>query len=117
MELGHVTVFTPAFEAEVAFYEGVLGLPVEHRSPHFVRFGTGACALAVHRAEAPAGTPAGDAIYLHLRVDDVDAAYVRLSRQDVRFEHPPRDMPWGQRVAALRDPAGLHVELYAPSAR
>lgn len=117
MELGYVTVFTPAFEAEVAFYERVLGLPVEHRSPHFVRFRTGACALAVHRAEDAAGGLAGAAVHLHLRVDDVDAVYARLSQRGVVFDHAPRDMPWGLRVAALRDPAGLHVELYAPAAR
>ncbi|MBX6351074.1 MAG: VOC family protein [Clostridia bacterium] len=117
MELGYVTVFTQAFEAEVEFYEGVLGLRVEHRSPHFVRFETGSCALAVHQAEDWAAGSAGAAVQLHLRVDDVDAAYARLSQQGVRFEHAPRDMPWGLRVAALRDPAGLYVELYAPSAR
>jgi uncharacterized glyoxalase superfamily protein PhnB len=41
-------------------------------------------------------------------VDDVDAVYARLSERGVGFAHAPRDMPLGLRVAALRDPAGLH---------
>ena len=50
-------------------------------------------------------------------MDDVNAIYARLSERGVSFERAPRDMTWGLRVAALRDPAGLHVELCAPSAR
>jgi uncharacterized glyoxalase superfamily protein PhnB len=73
--------------------------------------------LAVHRPEGAAGGAAGAAVHLHLRVDDVNAIYARLSERGVSFERAPRDMTWGLRVAALRDPAGLHVELCAPSAR
>lgn len=113
MELGYVTVFTARFEEEVDFYERVLGLPVRQRSPDFVMFDAGACALAVHRGR----NASARGVNLHLRVEDVDAAYARLRERGLRFEHGPEDQPWGLRTASLRDPAGLRVELYAPVAR
>jgi predicted enzyme related to lactoylglutathione lyase len=46
---------------------------------------------------------------LYFMVSDVDAAYERLSGRGVLFEDPPRTMPWGHRVARLKDPEGRLV--------
>jgi len=43
---------------------------------------------------------------LVLEVADVDRAHRLLSARGVTFLAPPADMPWGQRVAMLRDPEG-----------
>jgi len=48
---------------------------------------------------------------LYLMVDDVDRAYRDLVSKGVMFESEPRDMPWGHRVAQLRDPEGRSVQL------
>ena len=46
---------------------------------------------------------------LYFMVQDVDAAYRTLSSRGVSFDQPPQDMPWGHRVAQLRDPEGRRV--------
>ena len=46
---------------------------------------------------------------LYFMVQDVDAAYRTLSNRGVSFDEPPRDMPWGHRVARLKDPEGRRV--------
>ena len=48
---------------------------------------------------------------LYFMVKDVDAAYRSLSSRGVSFDQPPQDMPWGHRVAHLKDPEGRRVSL------
>jgi predicted enzyme related to lactoylglutathione lyase len=43
---------------------------------------------------------------LYLWVEDVDRAFRELSARGVTFEQEPADMPWGHRIARLRDPEG-----------
>lgn len=52
----------------------------------------------------PPGEPA---IYLY--VNDVDRAYAELTARGAEFDGPPEDMPWGYRVAKLRDPEGRRI--------
>lgn len=42
-------------------------------------------------------------------VSDVDSVFAKLSARGVSFEQPPTDMPWGHRLAVLRDPEGRRV--------
>lgn len=46
---------------------------------------------------------------LYFMVKDVDAAHRELSKRGVTFDQPPQDMPWGHRVALLKDPEGRRV--------
>jgi catechol 2,3-dioxygenase-like lactoylglutathione lyase family enzyme len=48
---------------------------------------------------------------LYFLVEDVDRAHQRLAAKGVTFEQSPTDMPWGHRVAILRDPEGRAVFL------
>jgi catechol 2,3-dioxygenase-like lactoylglutathione lyase family enzyme len=60
------------------------------------------------RAAAP------DRFVLVFAVDDVDAAYARLSVRGVPMLTTPTDRPlWGPRTVHLRDPDGNLVELYS----
>jgi uncharacterized glyoxalase superfamily protein PhnB len=43
---------------------------------------------------------------LEIVVDDLDAAHAELSAKGVEFPMPPTTMPWGVRMARLRDPDG-----------
>ena len=54
---------------------------------------------------------------IYLRVEDVDRAYQELTARGVTFQQEPTDMPWGDRVATLRDPEGRQVSLAQPIAR
>jgi predicted enzyme related to lactoylglutathione lyase len=51
--------------------------------------------------------PREPAIYLF--VEDIDRAHRNLVAQGMSFESEPTDMPWGHRVAHLRDPEGRLV--------
>jgi predicted enzyme related to lactoylglutathione lyase len=46
---------------------------------------------------------------IYFMVKDVDAAHRALSARGVTFDQPPQDMPWGHRLALLRDPEGRRV--------
>jgi predicted enzyme related to lactoylglutathione lyase len=48
---------------------------------------------------------------LYFMVEDVDRAHRTLVDRGVNFDQPPMDMPWGHRVAVLRDPEGRRVYL------
>jgi catechol 2,3-dioxygenase-like lactoylglutathione lyase family enzyme len=55
-----------------------------------------------------------DLVQLHVHVADVDAEYERLKTEGVRFEGPPKNMPWAWRHAYTKDPAGHTVEVCSP---
>ena len=48
---------------------------------------------------------------LYIVVDDVDRVHANLKERGVTFEDAPADMPWGHRVARLRDPEGRSITL------
>jgi len=69
-----------------------------------------------HRAELEPRVHAADGGWrpprepnLYFMVTDVDAACRALSSRGVAFDQPPQDMPWGHRVAMLKDPEGRRV--------
>lgn len=58
------------------------------------------------------GAPDGpQRILISIEVDDVDARLDRVAQLGGTVEGPPNDMPWGQRVAHVRDPDGNAVNL------
>ena len=54
---------------------------------------------------------------LYFFVADVDAAYRDMASRGATFDQEPRDMPWGHRVAVLRDPEGRVVYIAQRLAR
>jgi uncharacterized glyoxalase superfamily protein PhnB len=96
------------------WYERVLAGELAYRFPETgepvyltLRIGAGQIALADGTGAAMYGeTPlpaSGHAIDVCVYVPDLDAA-VGLAPDDVVV--PPAEMPWGERVAYLRDPEG-----------
>jgi len=51
---------------------------------------------------------------IYLFVEDVDRAHALLVGRDVEFLDAPADMPWGHRVARLRDPEGRVLCIASP---
>jgi predicted enzyme related to lactoylglutathione lyase len=63
------------------------------------------------------GAPDGpQRMLVSIEVDDVDALLGRVERLGGTVEGPPNDMPWGQRVAHVRDPDGNAVNLTTTAA-
>ena len=52
------------------------------------------------------GPRAATVCHLHLYLDDTDAAYAQAIAAGATSLEPPRDEPWGDRRALVRDPFG-----------
>ena len=98
----------------VRFYVGVAGAEPTDRQPaegpvfyQGLRIGDSDVGLvAVDDAPAQPGR-----VLLSVEVPDVDAALARVEEFGGAGSGPPNDMPWGQRVAHVRDPDGNALNL------
>ncbi|MGW5778170.1 VOC family protein [Streptomyces sp. NPDC003863] len=65
-------------------------------------------------ARADAGDGAAPRILLSIGVDDVDETLGRVTALGGSVGGGPTDMPWGQRVAHIKDPDGNPLNLTQP---
>ncbi|NUL46101.1 hypothetical protein F7P69_12990 [Cellulosimicrobium funkei] len=77
----------------------------------YVTLRLGRSAVAIGRKLDIGGE--GSRVALWLYVDDVDEAVRRAHAAGATIVAPPQDMPWVERVAQVRDPAGFLVYLGA----
>ena len=110
--------------ALVRFYESALGAEVAYRfgsdgQDDYVSLQIGQVSIGVGRDPDALPPMPGDRVALWFYVDDVDATYRAWLAAGGHGEQPPADMPWGERVAQVRDPGGTLVNLgaQAPAAR
>lgn len=104
--------------ALVRFYEAALGGAVVYRfgtgdGDDYVSMSFGDASLGIGRDPDASATQEQDRVTLWFYVDDVDAAFEAWLRAEGRAQQPPTDMPWGERVAQVRDPDGNLVNLGA----
>ncbi|MCG7527567.1 VOC family protein [Streptomyces sp. OfavH-34-F] len=57
---------------------------------------------------------AGPRVLLSIAVNDVDETFDRVTALGGSTQGGPTDMPWGQRVAHIKDPAGNAINLTQP---
>jgi len=108
MQIAYVNVFVSDLGRGVGFYQGTLGLALEHESPEHgyasLRAGSVRLGLAV------AGPDQRELVGRHtgvgLAVDDLEAEHARLAGLGVSFEMPPTRQPWGGFMALVEDPDG-----------
>jgi len=100
-----LVLYTLAYDACVAFYREVLGLPVLFSTPDLVCFRWGQASLMVEREDEPAtrGARAGHPSCIRFLVDDVLAHTAQLRRQGIEVDYQEHD--WGT-VAKFEDPDG-----------
>jgi catechol 2,3-dioxygenase-like lactoylglutathione lyase family enzyme len=111
--ISYITLWVNEYDACLAFYRDMLELPLETADENFAKFVTEGTKLYLHRLGD--GSPLRThALEIHFDVPDVDAAYNSLLRRGAQFEQPPANMPWGTRMAALRDPEGNAIEIVGP---
>jgi predicted enzyme related to lactoylglutathione lyase len=94
----------PAFYLGLRIGDTDLGLVTRPDAPTSTPSGT--------QTATPPGTPAR--IVLSIAVDDVAAALTRVPPLGGSVTGGPTDMPWGQRVAHITDPAGNPLNLTQP---
>jgi predicted enzyme related to lactoylglutathione lyase len=100
----------------VRFYEAALGAVVGYHfgevdDADYVSLQIGEVSLGIGRDPDALPPTAGDRIALWFYVDDVDEAFAAWRAAGGRAEQLPADMPWGERVAQVRDPDGNLVNL------
>jgi len=105
----------------VAFYETALDGVVDYRFTtddvdDYVSLRLGEAHLGIGRAPEAPDAAAGDRIALWFYVHDVDEVFARWTEAGGDAVQPPTDMPWGERVAQVRDPDGNLVNLGAEPA-
>jgi uncharacterized glyoxalase superfamily protein PhnB len=94
---------TADLPALIAFYESAFGGVVTYRYEEVY------AALAVGGGSLGIGfepDASGDQVAIWFYVDDADAAYRAVLDAGGSSEGEPEDMPWGERVATVRDPDG-----------
>jgi PhnB protein len=104
--------------AAIAWYAEVLGAEVTYAPIEMPDGRIGHVELAVGGAGwmmsdefaeagvAPPDPGRGNAVSLHLRVDDVDAVCARVAESGTTIDRGPEDSPPAGRVAVFRDPFG-----------
>lgn len=105
-----------------AFYEAVMGFPLEYDSEKWVSFRVGSTLLTLRpRGPSPAGddgpaAPGAAAVQLAFRVPPpaVDRCHAELVAKGVAILRPPTDLPdWRHRTLFFRDPEDNVIEIYA----
>jgi lactoylglutathione lyase len=122
MQLGYVILYVPDVAKAAAFYGAAFGLETRMIAEgQFAELKTGETALAFAKEGAvetmvgafhrnrPADLPAGAEI--GLVVEDVAQAYWKALDAGAVGVAPPKEKPWGQIVAYVRDLNGFLVEI------
>ena len=108
---GYVIAFVSDMDKSVAFYRGVLGLPVRHESHKWTEFDTGGTTLALHLAEAAEHAhshrtmPAGHC-HIGLTVPDIVAFHAEMVAKGVKCLQQPKKEDFGS-LAIYADLDGL----------
>jgi lactoylglutathione lyase len=105
-----------------AFYQHVMGFPIESDRPNWVSFRIGATLLTLRPRGGMAGAQDGAAldgsaaVQLAFRVAPpaIDTCHAELVAKGVPIIRPPTDLPdWRHRTLFFRDPEGNVIEIYA----
>lgn len=107
-------VVTDDVERLKAFYRDVVGLPIQADEGNFIQFGTGQSHLAIvargvigHIAGERGRVRPGDKGFrfeLYFRVEDAQAASLRLQKSGAVLISAFAPRPWGDRAAYFLDP-------------
>ncbi|WP_245743239.1 VOC family protein [Geodermatophilus poikilotrophus] len=113
-------IITHDLERLARFYAGVTGATEASRTPDggptfYLGLRIGDSELGIVADDSVEGAPAGR-VLLSVEVPDVDAALSRVASLGGQAPAPANDMPWGQRVAHVKDPDGNAVNLTTTSA-
>ena len=112
------------YEAAVAFYRDVLGMPEEaafqgEADARVVILDAGRATLEIANPaqkrmidEVEVGRQVSPRLRVAFEVDDVAAGTARLTAAGATLVAPPTHTPWGSLNARLDAPAGLHITLF-----
>ena len=121
MNFVSIRIITADVQRLAGFYEQVTGQQAAWANENFAEIGTAAGTLAIASTRtvpvfAPGAARAADnhSVIIEFLVDDVDAAYEKLTGLVQEFVSQPTTMPWGNRSLLFRDPDGNLVNFFTP---
>jgi predicted enzyme related to lactoylglutathione lyase len=111
-------ISTPDLDRLLEFYKALLGAEETSRAPEegpgfYVGLRAGNSDLGLV-SDTDADTSAPQRFLLSVEVADVDGLLKRVEAIGGHVLGPPSNMPWGQRVAHIKDPDGNAVNLAQP---
>jgi catechol 2,3-dioxygenase-like lactoylglutathione lyase family enzyme len=116
-----IRIITEDVQRLTGFYEQATGQQATWGNENFAEIGTAAGTLAIAStrtvpAFAPGAARAADnhSVIIEFLVDDVNAAYEKLTGLVEEFVNQPTTMPWGNRSLLFRDPDGNLVNFFTP---
>jgi catechol 2,3-dioxygenase-like lactoylglutathione lyase family enzyme len=82
--ISYITLWVNEYDACLAFYRDVLGIPLETSDENFAQFATEGTKLYLHRlgGRSPLRSRA---LEIHFEVRDLDAAYIKLLERGVQY--------------------------------
>ena len=112
---------TTDLDRSLAFYQGLLEAEVEYQFPDqgpavYIGLQLGAAHFGLSVDPDAAQGAHGQRCSLWVYADDCDAAVATLSAAGAPVVDPPRDQPWGERVARVLDPDGNVIIVGAKAA-
>lgn len=120
-QIDYVILLCEDMTTSRAFYQDVMGLPLDEDHENWVKFRVGSGFLTL-RPRGPwlgwhdgAALPGSAAVQLAFRVApaEVDECHDELAAKGVEIIEPPRDQSFGHRTLFFRDPEGNVLEIYA----
>ena len=121
MNFVSIRIITEDVQRLTGFYEQATGQQATWGNGNFAELRTAAGTLAIGSARtvpvfAPGASRAADnhSVIIEFLVDDVDAAYEKLTGLVDDFVNQPTTMPWGNRSLLFRDPDGNLVNFFTP---
>ncbi len=109
----HSVLICREWEACVAFYRDVLGLPIVYQRNRFVEFEvTPDSRVGILEPLRPnAAEPGHEHVILSLCVPDIEEVHKKLEARTTDLP-PIRKHPWGPRLFEIRDPEGWRIEFW-----
>ena len=106
-----VRIFSFQWEASLAFYRDVLGLPLHFSDENlgWAQFDLQGSYIGLERCDPDdpeVRALVGRFVGISIQIDDIHATYDSLRAKGVKFTGPPEKQPWGGSLAHFADPDG-----------
>jgi predicted enzyme related to lactoylglutathione lyase len=106
-----VMVVVSDMERSLRFYRDVLGLGVEHESPHWSQLDAGTISIGLHPGAEERPAPDESPVQLAFYVEDAEQAVGELRSAGAEVAQEPVEEPFGGYLAVIRDPDGHAIQL------
>jgi len=115
-KVGNVILAVQDLDKSLAFYHGIIGLPIKNQRRSWIDLGTGGALLSLHPASLTAehvGGSIDNGITIGFLVGDVDSAVAELKEKGVRIHRDVVQRDAGKNAIIL-DPDDYLVSLFEP---